>query len=896
MFEKTFKGFFEDHRKYLSSHLPESCNSADSVLPTNLYQPVAYRVFGKFRLAIISLIDDFAFGNRIFNPSHLSSRLDNEESKGWLKDLVMMGTCEDEDNDYLKKKALSTFHCGRNRYPLLGIIRLKVDYRVLYGKGYSVIREAKERIASLQNCLNTDKKIDVLIMDNYDCDEMVVLVFSQSIENLYHFYSSVRRIEYTIKNPATTFIKHLFSSCHITVGVDADYDLIGKDNERFLPISFEPKYHINCLFETKPGHRKEFYSVLKGMFQQSNRDSIKQEDPQSINTLIERTISGGSIVIAKIHFDQLQDLITQTKNKRFRENIRRIRLTLNDPTPIPDIEPTGKEHFSSHEEKTITPTEKKEFRILLIKLGVAKTIRERLLSLIDLYNDCVSNHLQTSYFEDLIGPVRALKRVLYEFLAGNESIPDIEEKLDQETSSLKNSFYNRVHNKQMPNTVLEYSGGVQQYLQAVGFAYRQMVSILYPSEQEAQYTSITGTELVSSTRTRFELNINHLIYPQLFAVIAWKEASNYANVIMADVQKSQRIRQEEIAPTEAIISKIKSYSSFISEQEGIFIHRQLLRNSRISEMDDVEKWINYWIKANIIKYSLSDYVVFHFAFGRDFRMMWEFYWQLFLQTTSNYYRRNVVRRKMFIMVLMRLFMVGFRDKGNNGQSKWLSFINKQGKLPFDIQLSSVWVECYSRVLDAVKEIMSIMEHYDISEVSDWIVLIAESKVSNDFSSKWSNKGGNNYAKELAGTLSYRVNNRNNHIQRIIELFKSGISITEEDFPREMSSSEKVICLLQSYLKAVHELQVRPDSDNVLKSVPLDYYPMVSPEKKDHDHDTNTLKDFFDQSRRILADPSGGFFIPEPNVRGQYLLYNTILYRALWDMSYRCKTPMFQEAV
>lgn len=104
--------------------------------PEYLYKPRAYRMFGSHGLAILALIDDYAFCSRIFNAGHIDVQ-DNDDSVKKINQyttVVLTGSSEtfDDDksnDDYLKKRALKTFLLsdGQKKYPFIGIMRIKLN-------------------------------------------------------------------------------------------------------------------------------------------------------------------------------------------------------------------------------------------------------------------------------------------------------------------------------------------------------------------------------------------------------------------------------------------------------------------------------------------------------------------------------------------------------------------------------------------------------------------------------------------------------------------------------------------------------------------------------------------------------------------------------------------------
>lgn len=110
LYREVFEDFLEKrHREnYLKKYAPSG-----QELDKELYRPKAYRMFGNHGLAIVSLIDDFAFCSRMFNAGHiLSDKNYYQDNK--FKSIVITGSSEQflpnkAEIPYLKSRARITF-------------------------------------------------------------------------------------------------------------------------------------------------------------------------------------------------------------------------------------------------------------------------------------------------------------------------------------------------------------------------------------------------------------------------------------------------------------------------------------------------------------------------------------------------------------------------------------------------------------------------------------------------------------------------------------------------------------------------------------------------------------------------------------------------------------------
>lgn len=900
LYENVFQNFFQ--KSHRANYLEKLSKNP---LAKELYCPSAYRMFGSYGLAILSLIDDYAFCSRIFNSGHIRAH----EEYAYLnkyKSIILAGSSESDDGKAnLLEIASNTFLCKGEkdhlRYPFIGIIRIKLDYRLLKNAGADFTRAIKRRINDLKDELKKDHafpKLEGLALDSYDNDELFVVAFSDSLRALDSFFKNIRRMQLTDLDIANEDdydpedLKNLWHVCaasHMSFGYHIDFSFLEKDNPTFLEWnkkndfkegSHEPIYEINCLIETKPGHRNSFCNYLtkiaKPVFGVSDLHMNK-------------TVSGGSIVHIRIPLDKTQALHDLAKGPKdntedvFRRDVRRIKLTLNESGSPEDVHEDKEHRFAQRQENLITQKTIIEIKEHLLCLGVSKIVRERLLSLIDVYNDCGRDQLQSYYFAQLKPAVENIKTILSDFKKNTaESLLDIESRINEEISALETALYNRMNNKMSPNTVLEYGGGIQQFLQAFGFAYKEIVRVLSPSEAEKNYSLITGVCKEASMRTHSELNINHILYPQLFCVTTWKEASNFSLQLLDEYTCSEKIQDmNDYMQKKSLFDIFKTFIQNKSAMDSII--EQMLNQTEFVRTDPIYDILYELLTPKCIKYSLLDYILYHFAFNRNYQLMWRFYLKVFLQTPSVYQKKGEIKRTAFCFELLRLFLVAFRVDDDD----IISFIKEQRHNPFDYVLSGLWFECFSKIEKAAKNICKNLQSYAYREVSEELILHSEYSLIDLC-------GDDSYAEyilkslkctepsedEIKNILSSRKINIDNCVFQIendcyldINSFASGNHF----------SPDNTISLLNAFLIAIDNLD-REGKDNIMIN--------TLPRDKKGEIDFPLVKELASCSSNILADPSGGFVIPDHAIRKKYNSYRTLLYRTLWDMSYVSSSSVY----
>ena len=711
------------------------------------------------------------------------------------------------------------------------------------------------------NSLGEQGRLDYFIVDTYDSDELTVVAFSNGIKHLTRMFTLIRCLSVKEIDECAMENKHVFAACYSSFGYDVDFGAPIVSEEVFIPPITGDNFKINCLCETKPGHREEFCKLLSGYFPDLS---------------VEKTISGGSVVIARIGFEVMEKICGFASDAKsgFRNHLIRIKITLGGV----DNDSLNQEQWM-HDDDERTPKattrismkDKWALKSYLISAGVSKIERERLLSLCDLYNDCESNRLQSSFFHDLLPSLKTFGQEIVPTLADNNNLSFVETVIDEEVSSLECAMYNRMHNRMAPNAVLEYCGGVQQYVKALEYAYRVLVKMMAPDRAKSQYICISGTELVSSTATHFDMNINHILYPQLFATIAWKEAANFAAIRGMSFENLDKT-MDAMEDVQDVVRVIEIIRRFLKSPESAKkLQAVLTENVSFIGEPSLKDEICKAIDEHLLNYAIADFEVFHFAFQRDFKLMWYYYWAIFLQTASTYGKKSEMRRRKFVMFLLRLFIVACLDIDNNGVSKWDVFLDEHKDQPFDYILAKEWLFCYDRLLQTARTIVGVLAYYNIFDALDATLMLQECSLADEEGIKVEKQGD---------ILETAISHRRSIILHLTQRFKNGEVITSDSFDGNVRSATKVVCLMSAYLNVVRDLV---NTDAKIMSVPR-IVSIVAIRDMGHDHNLVDLIKNSAIASPLLSDPGGGFLTLTPDVRKAYFLYNTIYHRALWDLS------------
>ena len=827
-------------------------------------------MFGKYGLAVVALHDDLAFAFRIFNTSHINAIGKESQKKVGIDDalrfksIIIAGTAQSKTKQsYLLKKAKGTFLRERECYPYIGILRLKVDFRLLQGRGFALFESLDKKLNTLFHFLKSNTQVEVkadyIVFDCNDNDELVIVGFANNLSFLYDYFTEIQQLSYNDLYPSEIMksVKHVFSVCHTNYGYDIQHNAQRKDGDNFLPCKKTRGIAFNCYFEAKPGHQHELSSFLKDRF---------DCNPQ---------VCEGHYIVAQLSLSEVMQLHIASNGDQevssfFQRHALRVKFKLLGPSAgDPLLRENDRLHYETNYPARISLKDKAEVKFHLAQLGVSKITRERLLALFDFYNDCVDHRLQQWLFMQLKPAIATLDVMLRDMIESDADLPLVEEIINNEVSALESAMYNRLNNNLSPNTILEYGGGVQQYLLSLGYAYSAIGDILSISNSNSQYLLISGNELVSSTRIHFEMNINHIIYPQLFCTIAWKEAANYSSLLSLGMKDLDNGNEDpEVL---SFWHKIKTFQDFQLKSDSAQKLVRVLSHevSFLGSTDLLEDVIASI--SGIDAYIINDFIVYHFAFQRDFSLMWFHYWSIFLQTASTYGRDHKIRQRKFVAFILRLMLVGLlEDEIEHNSNDNSQFLLVQASTPFDYSMAQVWVAYYKRLYETALSLKRVLCFYGLSEVLEGLTTIYEYTIA-----------GIPQEEPKQGICNLALKSRELVINNLVMAFESGKIIDVRTFSYIKGKHERILVLFNAYLRVIKDLS---EPFKPVKCIPI-IRQMSLINELASEHDTRALTDSYTIFSQLLSDPRGGFFCISPATRRKYYQYNTILHKALWNMSY-----------
>ena len=871
-------------------------------LDTPMYKPFQYNLFGNYNLAVLSLIDGYAFGNRSFHMGHGYRDNVNEPTNYRYQVLTGIG-CNIDDTNYIARKAEETFLRTSDRYPFIGITRLTLNNGFLIGTGMELPQAIRLWTEELLH-KSEKEHVNAFTIDSFGDSEIILITFSDSLIKINEIVSEVKKIQAchlsrTNFNPDNCLLAaikeknldsfHIFSGSYTHLGYDVNWQ---KSN--FLPIKDDKDIKIGYRWELKPGHQKALKEILK--------NNPLEKDPS-----LETHLTGSNAFYTKEDFDLkqycirlnycrtnlYQDIISLRVHLFF---VNSVEYSTRAPHPLPTLDIR---HLLFKDD------EMKELRNHLSQCGTAKLTRERVMKMFARYNQYIRNPQTYIYFIELRDFLLGLMSTIKNYASDNNiAIEDIDNYLNAAIIAFEGAFFNRFYQSVrvggLSDFALEHNGGIQQYVTSFTLIFKESLKVLSNNKEInpiKAFLYVSGYESVVSQREIMRINMNLITYPELFALSIYKEAGNFI---------IERIRTTEEKPRSAYQRNIQMWYDIIYLKRMPDNLRTLIIHSSIYRPEcPAHRKLAGSLNTELLSYFIADVHNFYFGFNCDFELLYHFYWKYFLQLSTSYNRNGELRSEHFITYLLRLFIIQFYMYSDTEQAK--EKIKERMNSPFDPKLSSLWKTHFLRVLEITEIIWEGLkkERFNTFLEEELLQKISNIALDECYSYTYIDQ---QYQKEYREHLTcqewYQLGaeipsithpNPIDHIGNIelISFWKEirtlRIRQMTEQFQRfeliqpksnEIFPEMFVSDMLIAYLKAIYQLD-NSDKNKVIKSLSRNI---------DGNTYTGHLDGYFSP---LLSDPQGGIFTHGLNERQTYFGYRTTLYKSLWNYSTRKKDELLK---
>lgn len=883
------KLFEEEFKNDLFSKYKEDVEQHGGKIDNELYHPVGYHLFGNCNMAVLSLIDDFAFPNRVLHTGHgYSSDIEGKRKytlqiingiHTWIEGVPELHT--------LKEQAKATFLKEEDRYPFIGIVNYKINNGLLIGNGIELLEVLKRKLYQQKKAVKYP--INMVCIDSFSNNELVVIYFANKLSSISYFTNETRVLKlhdmaeadnenqdqldtlarnsllyHSLSKQQEHFDEkalleqvkdaHIFATSFSHLGYDMELSECQKNNKETLSFQFQ--------WDLKPGHYIDF------------KKTIISEKHIFTENIEERIMPGTDmmqLIVKDTSFEKFRTQVGHLSNEYLLQKYirkQRINVVFNQHGMRQELRNSEghPELMKRLRECGFTHSELAQLRQDLDACRVSKVLKERTMKMYGTFNDGITDLLFFSYFIELKGYLEGILKRISNYrntLTGEISLEDFHTWLNRMIRNFEQAYYNRFHNSSRSLNIsdfnLEYNGGIQQLISAYDTAYKTILEKLVKDEAENNCIYVSGYERVSSDKDSLRINISHITYPELYAATVWKEAMNF--------YWDSSEYSEYDTPKNLYQINIHTNNRLIVDDDSIRILKSRILHSKNYKPESyVHSLMFNSVSKVFIHYLMADAFVFKIGYMGNFNTFTFWYWHYFLQMSHFYNHEGEMLPESFIKFLIRWLFVKriAREAASDLPDDYIAFEPK---------LAELW-HCYiyeaSTFIDVLLEELEkfdFMNHVD-AEASQ--LEFQDLGLKESLDKKLSDE-------EIVESINKHIHNLRMTLDKYATAFEEGkvVLLNRNEVSDFFFIRNLMFCYLQS-VEAINQ--------------PNNKYTHVL----ERDDEGKILQR--EQYCSILADPLGGMFIYNGAKRGEYFKLRSVFYKSLWGAGFQIKKELLTSEI
>jgi len=666
------RNYFNKYREDCEPFFPDKTywNFEDTDV-TVLYNPITYYMFGNYDVAYISLIDNFKFSQRVFEPQTAAEPelfFSPHTFQSFTGVTYPTGPLKKFFYENLKKTADQT------RKYFTGICTLKLNNGFLIGNGKSYWDLTVKKICGQIEEINKQllsigegwKQVNFLVMQSFSWFEISLLLFTDDPYQLSNIVIQLRKIciedlgddrllkdslyesllnknandpSYDESKTKERLLKaNVFADTQSYIGLHSD--LVNNDFSHpfvkaFMDRNFQLKSNVE--WQVKPGHMH----LLMTLIQQNEflKDSIFDFEKKFL------LMGKRDYLLEYCNIDLNNNLklfhaIYHNKSQLF-DHVRKIRTQIYFTTPkseaeIKDVIPFNKElsHLGVH------PRLFKETDDMLKRLKISRQIRSKIIKIYSNFNNGIQDIILFPYFLDFSIFINDLQKLILKNPENEEdedpdpSVAAFEEKLMEMISIFEEGFNIRILNcyqfEDINDFDLDFNSSIQQLLSVYSSVAAEIGNLFFI--ENYTYGPVVQLNLKDTVSNYNSINYyaHHLTSPEFIFATLTKEVTNFIDFdkkrLLHDLQKKY-FHEVVINPEDGLLYNMNS--------EGLIDFR----------------------------YFLNDAIRFLINYSDEFDLFYYWFWTYNLQNSSLYNRSGAFneqhfRKEMFrFMFLMKFFNV-----------------------------------------------------------------------------------------------------------------------------------------------------------------------------------------------------------------------------------------------
>lgn len=614
-----------------------------------LYSPLKYYMLGDYDVCYISLINNFKFSHRLFEPKDKTDdTVYNAHSFQSFSGFAL-----NEIGDLKKLFTPKTIPPY-----FIGVINLKLNNGLLIGNGIKYIESVYNYLSKILG--DMEKPVPFLLTQTFSWFELSLSVFVNDPKELSDILSKIRMSKF----------KHLIEDAHSLT--DSLYHTILKGKDKKILENTSLFADTNTFF----GFNK--YLIQSPLKEQYVKDFLKHIKSEKINleSEIEWQVKPGHILeLEKLlatsehlaeyfNFEDRKvvlgkcDYLLQEVGSDIRSNFHLIRhIHRKDSCSLYDhirkvrtyifldgkkfgaTEETRKDFFCWDKELDRLAVKSRDFNDIdkkLKTLKISRQVRIKILKIFSNYNNGIQDPIQFPYFLDFTIFIKNLTALINDKASASRtevtSIKELETTLNEHIKIFQEGYNVRFLNgyqfENISDFDLDFNSSIQQLLTTYGTLVYEYGKLFYKNS-EILYGPLIQLNNIDTTSNYLSINysIHHLTSPEFVFSTLLKEILNHLRL------DNKKLGQE--------------FKNFDEQIDDNFI--------RINEsyLDDMRE--NHLIDFD---YMIIDSIRFLATFNGDFKLFEHWFWSYNFQNpslfdTSGMFNEEHLRKEMLRILLIK---------------------------------------------------------------------------------------------------------------------------------------------------------------------------------------------------------------------------------------------------
>ena len=617
------------------------------------YKPTPYYLFGRFDLAVITLIDDHEFASRTFHPFDPMMAVGEKTYFENFLHKVVTGPTPALGDSSIIDLAHRTF-LAHDRKPLFGLSFLKLNNSLLVGAGAKFLHATIVRAQQLAS-RHKAEGLDVIVLQSYAWHELTLVMFSTSYDAIVKFLVEIRELSVrdlsdpslegsllhdciasSPRSAAQLAEAHLFADSETTLGFDAS--ILTDDGSGAAKIDSGDRIELFSRWFVKPGHLSQAGKLLAG---------------RDLNSL-KMTLGRGDLVEPQLPSASTKAQLTRYLH-RFGETalhnimLNRYTVAMSPSVPWSELPEPTNDHpaFTDRIRNLRVPIERiKELEVELRSCGTPKILALRVLNMFANFNDGLLDRNLYAFFWELQPFMDDVLAHVRQATGGYDGgVAEWCSELQRITQNFELAYRNRFHNSHRLGEItdfnVDFKGGIQQLVAAFDGAFKAVASVV---GNDHSFVSVSGESGVFSTTYETRLNYFHVFQPEIFLTVAAHEASwccLRGTPTMMSATHKRELRDIERLLVDVTASMTETWKEL--ENDGLVGSLDPLQGQRPEE--------------RFLQTVFVDRLSFSLTYNRDTDLFWYWYLGYFHQLPHAYESPLIVSKSQLSDFVLRLAIV-----------------------------------------------------------------------------------------------------------------------------------------------------------------------------------------------------------------------------------------------